>query len=94
MKSFVAVTVVALLTALSAQAQTYVQPHVRSDGTFVQGHWRSSPNSTVRDNYSYRNNTNPFTGERGSNSYRNNPTSPYYNPYASGSGNNFGNSLR
>jgi len=30
-----------------------------------QGHYRSSPNSTQRDNYSTYGNTNPYTGQRG-----------------------------
>jgi hypothetical protein len=67
-----------LLAALSASAvaQTYVRPHVRSDGTYVEGHMRSSPNNTRIDNYSTQGNTNPFTGQAGSQ----NPYSPY-NPY-------------
>lgn len=56
-----------------ASAQTYVSPHVRSDGTFVQGHVRSAPNSTRTDNYSTSGNINPYTGQVGT-------LSPY-NPY-------------
>lgn len=56
----------AVLTAAGiASAQTYVQPHVRKDGTFVEGHVRSAPNSTPLDNYSTRGNSNPFTGQQG-----------------------------
>ena len=56
-----------LLAAFAAQAmaQTYVNPHVRSDGTFVQGHVRSSPNGTTSDNFSTRGNVNPYTGQAG-----------------------------
>lgn len=56
-----------LLAAFAAQAtaQTYVAPHVRSDGTFVQGHVRSAPNSTSSDNFSTRGNVNPYTGQAG-----------------------------
>ena len=52
-----------------ASADTYVRGYTRSNGTRVQGHYRSSPNSTVTDNWSYSGNTNPYTGERGSRSY-------------------------
>lgn len=43
----------------------YVAPYVRSDGTFVQGHWRTRANGTAEDNYSYDGNINPYTGEIG-----------------------------
>ena len=56
--------VLALLVSLSmsATAQTYVEPYIRKDGTFVQGHWRSSPDNSPYNNYSYPGNTNPYTG--------------------------------
>jgi hypothetical protein len=59
--------VVAALAALStiAFAQVYVNPYVKRDGTVVEGHFRSSPNSTDLDNYSTRGNVNPYTGEAG-----------------------------
>lgn len=56
----------------------YVRGYTRSDGTVVQGYYRSDANNTVRDNYSYEGNTNPYTGVEGHNHYRNNPTSEYY----------------
>jgi len=52
-----------------ASADTYVRGYTRSNGTRVQSHYRSSPNSTVTDNWSYSGNYNPYTGERGSRSY-------------------------
>lgn len=75
----------------AALADTYVQGHTRSDGTYVQGHYRSEANSTRSDNYSSQGNTNPYTGERGSqrNEYSNppaynstNPSAPPPNPYS------------
>ncbi len=68
----------ALVGAGSAGADQYVSPYVRSDGTVVQGHMRSSPDSTRFNNYSTRGNTNPYTGQPG-----------YKNPYA-GSGGLYG----
>lgn len=53
------------LAAPLAMADTYVRPYVKKDGTFVQGHYRSSPNSTTLDNYSTQGNINPYTGKRG-----------------------------
>ena len=47
------------------EAQVYVNGYTRSNGTYVPGHYRSSPNSNQRDNYSTYGNTNPYTGQRG-----------------------------
>lgn len=46
-------------------ADTYVNGYTKKDGTYVPGHYRSSPNSTKNDNYSTYGNTNPYTGEAG-----------------------------
>jgi antitoxin component YwqK of YwqJK toxin-antitoxin module len=65
------IILVAYLTyATNIIAQTnprhvYVRPFVRSDGTRVEGHFRTAPNSTNRDNFSTLGNTNPYTGEAG-----------------------------
>lgn len=52
----------------------YTSPYVRKDGTPVQGHYSTQPNEYRYDNYSSRGNTNPYTGERGS--QRNEFTTP------------------
>jgi hypothetical protein len=52
-----------LASFATATAQTYVRGHVRSDGTYVQGYWRSSPDHNPYNNYSFPGNTNPYTGE-------------------------------
>jgi len=49
----------------TAQAQTYVEGYTKSDGTYVQGHYRSDKNSTNHDNYSTQTNQNPHTGTKG-----------------------------
>lgn len=43
----------------------YVKPYTKSDGTQVEGHYRTSPNSTNTDNFSTKGNTNSYTGEPG-----------------------------
>ena len=43
----------------------YVSGYVRSNGTYVQGHYQTNPNNTRNDNYSTRGNVNPHTGEPG-----------------------------
>lgn len=59
-------------------AQVNVRGYNRSDGTYVQPHQRSAPNDSVTDNYSFKGNVNPHTGQEGTNYYRHNPSSPYY----------------
>lgn len=56
-----------VLTALAttALAQVHVQGYTRRDGTYVQPHYRSSPDSTPYNNWSTRGNVNPYTGHRG-----------------------------
>lgn len=61
----IGVLCLALTASGAAAAQTYVQPYVRSDGTYVQGHYKSEANSSRADNYSAKGNYNPYTGERG-----------------------------
>lgn len=59
---------IALAALLSAQAfaqSNYVRPHVRSDGTYVQGHIRTNPDSSRFNNYSTQGNYNPYTGQTG-----------------------------
>jgi hypothetical protein len=49
----------------------YVAPHVRNNGSYVEGHYRSNPNETKLDNWSTKGNTNPYTGQSGTrNPYR------------------------
>lgn len=55
----------ALVTSGLAMAQTYVPGYIKSDGTYVQGHYKSAPNDTKIDNYSTKGNYNPYTGKAG-----------------------------
>ena len=75
-----------LLTSSAAFADTYVQGHTKSNGTYVEGHYRSDANSHRFDNYSSKGNTNPYTGQQGSqrNEYSNPPQ--YNNSYNNGQG--------
>lgn len=56
---------VATIAVGTAFAQTYVRPHVTKNGTYVEGHVRTAPNSTNLDNYGTKGNTNPYTGQAG-----------------------------
>ncbi len=54
------------LLSFSAFGQdVYVQGYTRSDGTYVQGHYRSAPDSSHNNNWSTEGNVNPYTGKEG-----------------------------
>lgn len=63
-------TLLITLTLISstALADSYVQGYTRRDGTYVQGHYKSDSNPYPNDNYSYKGNTNPYTGNQGTKS--------------------------
>lgn len=84
-KIFVFVVAVAVILSTSICHARHVNGYTRSNGTYVNGYNRSSSNSTVRDNYSYEGNTNPYTGEEGHNKYKSSPSSEYYDPSTSDS---------
>ncbi|MCC6776669.1 MAG: hypothetical protein IT537_08545 [Hyphomicrobiales bacterium] len=50
----------------SKPSSTYVAPHTTSNGTYVSGHQRTTPNTTQLDNYGTKGNVNPYTGATGS----------------------------
>ncbi len=61
---------VSLLTFTQfALADVWVKGYTKSNGTQVDGHYRSSPNSTAADNYSTKGNYNPHTGATGTREY-------------------------
>ena len=49
----------------TAQSSHYVHGYSRSDGTYVQPHMQTNPNSTPMDNWTTRGNVNPYTGQAG-----------------------------
>ena len=69
-----------ILSTQYVHADQYVNGYYRNDGTYVQGHYKTTPNCTLYDNYSTRGNQNPYTGQYGTvNPYR-------QHPYSSGGG--------
>ncbi|WP_308515736.1 hypothetical protein [Sphingomonas flavescens] len=61
----IAALAMAAAVATAASAQTYVHGYTRGDGTYVAPHYRSSPDSSLLNNYSTRGNVNPYTGQVG-----------------------------
>lgn len=88
MKKLILVTGL-LITTVAASikpvlADEYVNGYYRSNGTYVQPYYRSSPNGNPYDNYSTRGNVNPYTGAIGTqNPYPSYPSQySNYNPYS------------
>ena len=59
------VVAIICLTTLTADAEVHVQGHFRSNGTYVQPHYRSNPDGNVSNNWSTYPNVNPHTGSVG-----------------------------
>ncbi len=73
------VLVIAATIPATANADQNVSGYTRSDGTYVQGYTRSSPDNSYNNNYSVQGNTNPYTGRAGTNSPTYNDQTPYEN---------------
>jgi hypothetical protein len=56
---------IALLLSFNTFADTYVRGYTKQNGTYVEPHYRSSPNGTTLDNFSTKGNVNPYTGQAG-----------------------------
>ena len=66
-----------------AQSTVYVKGYVKNNGTYVQPYVRTSPNNTVKDNWSTYPNVNPYTGQTGTKTYNynyNNGNTYYVQP--------------
>lgn len=75
MRVFLLVALMTTALAAPVTADEWVNPYLRSDGTSVQGYWRSEPDGNIFNNYSTKGNVNPYTGEAGT-----------VDPYGSSSG--------
>lgn len=77
-KSKSAVLVFGLIFSCSIFAQVQVDGYTRRDGTYVQPHYRSKPDSVRHNNYGAENNPmgNPYTGKTGT---QRDEFSGYYN---------------
>jgi hypothetical protein len=55
--------IIFLLAIYTSYSQVYVEGYYRKNGTYVQPHYRSSPDNSPYNNYSYPGNINPYTGK-------------------------------
>lgn len=53
-----------------AFAKVSVKGYTTKKGTYVAPHYRTSPNRTIKDNWSTKGNFNPYTGKKGYKTYR------------------------
>ena len=53
------------LATMTANADVFVRGHFRSNGTYVQPHYRSNPDGNFSNNWSTYPNVNPYTGSVG-----------------------------
>ncbi len=56
----------------------YAPGYTKKTGKYVKAYNRSHSNKTVRDNYSYKGNVNPYTGRKGKSNYKHSSSSTYY----------------
>lgn len=63
--ALIALSLAGVMAATAAAADTTVRGHTRRDGTYVQPHHRTNPDSSLFNNYGTQGNTNPYTGRAG-----------------------------
>ncbi len=69
MKKILVSIIFIMLSFSSVFADTWVNGYYKSNGTYVQGHYRSSPDSFKNNNWSTSGNTNPYTGKKGTRTF-------------------------
>ena len=84
-----AVTIVSFLAVQEASAQVSVRGYYRSNGTYVQPHYRSNPDRSFYNNWSTYPNINPYTGKIGTKL-----TPSYGSTRSNGGYKNYGSSYR
>ena len=65
MRTLVLIIGLLLATTASAAKDHVVRGHVKKDGTYVAPSRATNPNRTQRDNYSSKQNVNPYSGKEG-----------------------------
>jgi hypothetical protein len=73
MKKIILALVVLISFSTLVFADTYVKGYTKKNGTYVEPHYRSSPDSNKFNNYSTEGNVNPYNGNQGR-------VDPYYTP--------------
>lgn len=53
-----------------AEAASYTRGYIRSNGTYVQPHFKSTRDNSFNNNWSTKGNYNPYTGSKGYKSWK------------------------
>ncbi|MFA6195966.1 MAG: hypothetical protein WC656_04930 [Sulfurimonas sp.] len=75
MKNLLLSLVFIAISSSILSADVYVRGYTKSNGTYVEDHYRSSPNSIVEDNYSYKGSGSLSNSSNDSGSLRNSSNS-------------------
>lgn len=59
------ISILIIFTGSAFARSVRVKPYYRSNGTYVQPHYRTSPDRNIWNNYSTKGNINPYTGRKG-----------------------------
>lgn len=78
MKTLLTLALILISTVAFAGSQ-HVRGYTRQDGTYVAPYTRSAPDNSYNNNYSTKGNSNPYTGQEGTNSPTYNDKTPEYN---------------
>ena len=65
MKKLISLLAIVAVLIPSGVFAAYTHGYYRSNGTYVSGYHRTSPNAYKWDNYSSWGNINPYTGKKG-----------------------------
>ena len=68
-KAFFFITFLFATANTFAQSTVHVEGYTRSNGVYVQEHFRTAPDATISNNWSTIGNINPYTGKPGTVSY-------------------------
>lgn len=76
-----------MICGASAQGTTHVEGYTTKNGTYVQPHYRTTPDSNPYNNWSTQGNVTPYTGQLGThnasppNNFGTGQGQPQYNLY-------------
>ena len=92
LSALLVISILIIFAGSAIASDTYVKGYYRSNGTYVQPHYRTSPDNSLHNNYSTKGNVNPYTGRKGTvNPYG---SSGRYNSRNNGLKNLFDNNLK
>ncbi|MBA4319939.1 MAG: hypothetical protein C0412_16185 [Flavobacterium sp.] len=67
MRKYLVILLILFICSVSfSQKVRYQRGYTKSSGKYVQPHFKSQSNKTNWDNYSTKQNSNPYTGKKGS----------------------------